>query len=784
MEGLKRLGIPTILILLCLTVLPISADRAFPTAGLLADGEPIGRDSYTNAACISFISDGTCFVRMPESEAFVPYLSGTELFRAGRYEFYGVSESGAKTGVYAVVIDRTPKAVDLSGVTDGVAEGDVTVHWENGDAERCAPIKSVTVNGRLCGNGTVLRTLDGGSYAVSCMDGAGNVWSASFEARRPGQFGKTAPARFYETVDRSGTVFSFSGWEMALAFAKERERALVRDAVWNGGAWDAGLPMDAPDAENATPGRYWVYRKSDEPEELAAYFTEARLEAVILEYAQSTVQSFWYFEKIPAPPASGEAMSAFPSGQELICTTFDVAADYGLRINGRQTSERPITKEGTHLITVLDAWGNSRDVTVHLVRQVPTLQYRLAGGELHPATDRPVYRFGGAVFLSVSDAVDAFAAFEVFDASGKRVGVYGMDETCELSESGSYTVYTVNHYGRSEPIAIEVSVQPSRIGFDSADALEIRITESPDASPDRVEIAVSQDAGEHWTVLGQDADGKAVSASAGTYRFLQNGLYRVRVWDKYRTGTDSVEGRFSYRKVVRCDVPVCDGGFVNDLTITAEEPVTVQLLRDGQTVAYQVGDVISLPGEYELTVTDAIGNQLHRRFTVVPRLCSSFRGDFSAIKGLQSVTVNGEVQELHDGMLVLDADSSYTVTVQTAERTDSFQITVDATPPTLTLSGVENGGETGGTVLLSDPSEETELIVTKDGEAVAYRYGEPLTDAGVYHAILTDACGNQTEYRFVIIETADTSWVAFAVIAGILALGGVGLVLFRRRKLR
>lgn len=257
MEGLKRLGIPTILILLCLTVLPISADRAFPTAGLLADGEPIGRDSYTNAACISFISDGTCFVRMPESEAFVPYLSGTELFRAGRYEFYGVSESGAKTGVYAVVIDRTPKAVDLSGVIDGVAKGDVTIRWENGDAERCAPIKSVTVNGRLCGNGTVLRTLDGGSYAVSCMDGAENVWSASFEARRPGQFGKTAPARFYETVDRSGTVFSFSGWEMALAFAKERERALVRDAVWSGGTWDAGLPMDAPDAENASvPVRY------------------------------------------------------------------------------------------------------------------------------------------------------------------------------------------------------------------------------------------------------------------------------------------------------------------------------------------------------------------------------------------------------------------------------------------------------------------------------------------------------------------------------------------------
>ncbi len=784
MEGLKRLGIPTILILLCLTVLPISADRAFPTAGLLADGEPIGRDSYTNAACISFISDGTCFVRMPESEVFVPYLSGTELFRVGRYEFYGVSESGAKTGVYAVVIDRTPKQVDLLGVTDGVAEGDVTVRWTNGDTERCAPIKSVTVNGKLCGNGTVLRTLDGGSYAVSCMDGAGNVWSASFEARRPGQFGKTAPARFYETFDRSGTVLSFSGWDAALAFAKERERALVRDAVWRGGAWDAGLPMDATDAENATPGQYWVYRKSDEPEEWAAYFTEARLETVILEYAQSTVQSFWYFEKTPAPPVSGEGMSAFPNGQELICTSFDMTADYGLRIDGRQTTERPITKEGTHLITVLDAWGNSRDVTVYLVRQVPTLQYRLAGGERHPATDRPVYRFAGAVFLSVSDAVDAFAALEVFDASGKRVGVYGVDETCELSESGFYTVYTVNHSGRSEPIAIEISVQPPEIYFDSVDALKIRITESPDASPDRVEIAISQDAGEHWTVLGRDADGKAVSASAGVYRFLQNGLYRVRVWDKYRTGTDAVEGLFFYRKVVRCDVPVCDGGFVNALTVTAEEPVTVLLLRDGQTVAYQVGDVLSLPGEYELTVTDAIGNQLHRRFTVVSRLCSAFRGDFSAIAGLQTVTVNGEGRELHDGMLVLDADGSYTVTVQTVERTDSFQVTVDATPPTLTLSGVENGGETSGTVLLSDPSEDAELVVTKDGEAIAYRYGEPLTAAGVYHAILTDACGNQTEYRFVIIETADTSWVAFAVIAGILALGGIALALFRRRKLR
>ena len=230
---------------------------------------------------------------------------------------------------------------------------------------------------------------------------------------------------------------------------------------------------------------------------------------------------------------------------------------------------------------------------------------------------------------------------------------------------------------------------------------------------------------------------------------------------------------------------------VGEITVCAGELIDDSSPQYGSATARELAaDILGLNLDFDLNtgsgyvVTDAIGNQLHRRFTVVPRLCSSFHGDFSAIKGLQSVTVNGEARELHNGMLVLDADGNYKVTVQTAERTDSFQITVDATPPTLTLSGVENGGETGGTVRLSDPSEDAELIVTKDGEAIAYRYGEPLTDAGVYYAILTDACGNQTEYRFVIIETADTSWVAFAVIAGILALGGVGLVLFRRRKLR
>lgn len=73
----------------------ITIDRSIPTAQLYVDGATITNGSYTNGQYIKFVSDGTCYVKKPGEVSYLFYISGTEFYEAGRYEFY--AENAAET---------------------------------------------------------------------------------------------------------------------------------------------------------------------------------------------------------------------------------------------------------------------------------------------------------------------------------------------------------------------------------------------------------------------------------------------------------------------------------------------------------------------------------------------------------------------------------------------------------------------------------------------------------------------------------------------------------------
>lgn len=64
--------------------------------------------------------------------------------------------------------------------------------------------------------------------------------------------------------------------------------------------------MDGKDSVNAKNGTYFVYKKSGNPKEQVAYFTEERLNEVIAEYAKEGIKSYYYWQKEPANIADGE----------------------------------------------------------------------------------------------------------------------------------------------------------------------------------------------------------------------------------------------------------------------------------------------------------------------------------------------------------------------------------------------------------------------------------------------------------------------------------------------
>ena len=100
----------------------------------------------------------------------------------------------------------------------------------------------------------------------------------------------------------------------------------------------------------------------------------------------------------------------------------------------------------------------------------------------------------------------------------------------------------------------------------------------------------------------------------------------------------------------------------------------------------------------------------------------------------------------------------------------------------LTIIGVENGGVTKDAVILSDPSEEATVVLTRDDEAVEYTLGDEITEPGVYKANVTDAMGNVTEYAFEIEKGVNGAVVALIVIAVIAVIGGVVVFILKKKK--
>lgn len=91
------------------------------------------------------------------------------------------------------------------------------------------------------------------------------------------------------------------------------------------------------------------------------------------------------------------------------------------------------------------------------------------------------------------------------------------------------------------------------------------------------------------------------------------------------------------------------------------------------------------------------------------------------------------------------------------------------------MNGVENGGATTNTVTLTDLSEEATVKVFKGDEEIEYAIGDNLFEVGEYKIVLTDVCGNATEYTFSIEKGTN---VVLFVILGIFVLTGMGVGVF------
>lgn len=917
------------------SIYTITLDRQIPSAQLYVDDHPIDNNGYTNGAHIKFECGETCYVQTPDSDTFVSYASGSEFYKAGKYVFYGVDSAGNSTGYYTIVIDRTSKPLDLSGVIDGTADGDVVISWTDGDANVYAPVESVTINGKPYVNSETVYTIDTGVYKVVCTDAAGNVWETEFVSVKQNVLTETLQKEYYEAPDAEGEFYSFATYDSAFAFAVEREKSFVRTGTWNNATWDTGIAMDATDAANAVNGTYFIYKKSGNPNEEVAYFTEARLNEVIAEYAAIGIVDYYFWEKEPATIADGENLFSYSDTKTILADSITFGENIGIVVDGEDFVGTVYEGEGKHLVTVTDSWGNSCDYNVIVIRRTPDVHYAIGEGTSNLVTFDRTYFFKDQITVSIADEFDEMAMFNVYDENDELLGNFSLGETFTLSESGSYTVESVNHFGTSETFEIIISRDaPKVVITENADEkkLEINITASSDKEShiQTLEIYKSTDNGETWTLVEKDDYDNTVSLDKFSYAFRTSGMYKVVVTDEFRTGIDAVTEQITYvqpnplgalegvenggytngsvsfvwtdeavvtlekdgeivayesgnklsedgvykitfenfdgytatytftidtekpevvvsgaenGRIVNADVKatiseagltaelfkdgyslgayvsdtvisesgsytlvvtdlannktevsfeidkfvdfainVNENGISNSVTATANEDVSIVFTKDGEAAEYTLGDAITVPGKYTLALTDKLGNKTEISFEIVQPLVKEFIYNFDNTPGFEKALVNGEEKRLNYGTLELFEDGTYEVGAVVNGKTYNFVVTVDETAPTLTLTGVENGGATKDAVVLSDMSETADMKVYKNNVEISYNLGDELTEEGVYKVVLTDDCGNVTEYTFEILHSMNGGAIALIIIGVLLVAGVIVLVVIMRKK--
>lgn len=250
-----------------------------------------------------------------------------------------------------------------------------------------------------------------------------------------------------------------------------------------------------------------------------------------------------------------------------------------------------------------------------------------------------------------------------------------------------------------------------------------------------------------------------------------NGKYVVYVVDLAK---NFITFEFEIDKEISYDINVYRGGISNgDVRLIAYENLKIVMYKNGKPIDYSFEQILNDEGEYSYTIIDELGNRTSSFFTIITKrkqnLNHILQEDISVISVLKD-DENYEYQVLDNNLYLYD-EGSYLVNILD-ERTSkeySFKITLDTTPPTLELVGVENGGTTKKVVVMKNVSEQPySIYITVDGAPFDYKMGEEIEKCGRFIVVLTDEAGNSTTYTFERLYSLNGP--SIAVLAGLGAL--------------
>lgn len=212
------------------------------------------------------------------------------------------------------------------------------------------------------------------------------------------------------------------------------------------------------------------------------------------------------------------------------------------------------------------------------------------------------------------------------------------------------------------------------------------------------------------------------------------------------------------------------GGNVYATWETNEEQYTAFSILNGKEQEYKKGQVLSVEGNYSITLTDEIGNSTTVNFVIdktIDFIISDTSGKPYEIDDIQyinfdirliaqepltvTITKNNSPYEYEFGLMITEEGSYLVKLLDEFENSVFFNFEIDKTPPQATLYGVENFGITGNRAWVTSlESNLTSWYVINDLYTITYKLGTEIKQAGKYKIYVFDRAKNYTSFEFEI----------------------------------
>lgn len=344
-----------------------------------------------------------------------------------------------------------------------------------------------------------------------------------------------------------------------------------------------------------------------------------------------------------------------------------------------------------------------------------------------------------------------------------------IENGAELTADGSYTIMAINDLGtQSVKTVIIDKTLDYEVFINDEETFGIDTTSG--------DVTIINNEPLYVSVI---KNGKLFEFEFGQI-LSEEGIYLIRISDDYNNSTSFT---IVIDKSVDIKANVGNGIISNeDVVISAGEKVNIIAAKDGVEYSYVLGTAIAEEGFYKFTVYDSYGNEKTFTFQIVKGMKTKLDYTLSDNVEIISIIHDGETVLANGNRLNFTVDGMYAVICKSDGKEYTFTLSLDSTPPTILLSGVENGGSTTNKVKISDLSEECEIRVFHNGEEIDYTVGEELKEIGEYRVELKDSVGNLNEYNFTI-QKSYGGYIALFVILGIALIGGgVFTFLFVRKR--